>query len=39
MWITLFALYCVNIIADYAAASTMKARHIGELRCRGWGVG
>jgi hypothetical protein len=36
MWVTLFALYLVNIIADYAAAATMEARHIGELR---WGVG
>jgi hypothetical protein len=30
--VTLFALYVVNVVADYAAASTMAARHIGELR-------
>jgi hypothetical protein len=36
LWVTLFALYIVNVIADYAAASTMAARHIGELR---WGSG
>jgi hypothetical protein len=32
LWVTLFALYVVNVVADYAAASTMAARHIGELR-------
>lgn len=38
MWVTLFSLYLVNVIADWAAALTLQAQDIGELRC-GAGAG